>query len=101
MIWIVQLREEKSMPSPQRKFTAAELVPGQTYRVRKAFTDYDGIVHRLGETWRFIGKNFLPYEDGLTLHIETRNESRTIRLQWREEAQGGTIDTFSDFVEEI
>jgi hypothetical protein len=32
----------------QRKFTAADLIPGQTYRVIAGFKDYDGIIHAAG-----------------------------------------------------
>lgn len=89
------------MPTPGRKFTAADLTPGQTYRVITAFEDYDRIIHPIGERWRFLDKNFLPYEDGLTLSIEQNGKDGSIRLQWRDEAQGQIIDDFSDFVEEV
>ncbi len=84
----------------KRKFTAADLVSGQTYRVIAPFTDYDGIIHPVGESWRFVKKNFLPYEDGLSLFIERNGQNVSFRLQWREETQGELIDNFSDFVEE-
>lgn len=86
------------MSSPNRKFTAANLVQGRIYIVINAFTDYDGISHPPGERWRFMEKNFLPYEDGLTLHIEKNGRAETIRLQWREESQGQVIDDFSEYV---
>jgi hypothetical protein len=89
------------MSSPKRTFTASDLVAGRTYSVVQAFTDYDGIVHPPGERWRFVEKNFLPYEDGLTLHIEKNGQAETIRLQWREETQGQIIDDFSEYVEEL
>jgi hypothetical protein len=76
-------------------------VPGQTYRVIKAFTDYDGTVHPAGESWRFVKKSFLPYEDGLSLFVERNEQGVLIRLQWRAESQGEVIDNFSDFVEEM
>lgn len=86
------------MPSPKRRFTASNLVPGRLYTVIKPFTDYDGTIHSIGERWRFVEKNFLPYEDGLTLHIERNGRSETLRLQWREETQGKIIDDFSEYV---
>jgi uncharacterized protein DUF3601 len=89
------------MATPKRKFTAADLIPGKTYQVVRAFEDYDGAIHPIGEQWRFVGKNFLPYEDGLTLIIERNGPDRSIRLQWRDETQGPIIDDFSDFVEEV
>ena len=70
-----------------RKFTAADLISGKTYQVAGAFEDYDGMIHPVGERWRFVGKNFLPYEDGLTLLIEQNGQDRSIRLQWRDETQ--------------
>jgi Domain of unknown function (DUF3601) len=92
------------MSFAKRKFTAADLVYGQTYTVVKMFLDYDGIIHSIGERWRFVEKDFLPYEDGLTLHIEWNGErngqSDTLRLQWRTETQAQIIDDFSDYVEE-
>ena len=89
------------MSYPKRKFTAVDLVPGQTYHVVKEFIDYDGIPHPVGERWRFVGKDFLPYEDGLTLFVEKNGRTVPFRLQWRAETQGQIIDQFSDFVEEV
>jgi len=89
------------MSSSKRKYTAVELVPGTIYAVTTAFTDYDGIMHPVGETWRFLAKNFLPYEDGLTLQIEMKGRTIFLRLQWRDESQGQIIDEFSNYVEEV
>lgn len=58
------------MTTSARKFTAADLITGKSYKVTKAFEDYDGIIHAVGESWRFVGKDFLPYEDGLSLHVK-------------------------------
>jgi len=88
------------MSFAKRKFTAADLVSGRTYTIVKMFIDYDGIIHSTGERWRFVEKDFLPY-DGLTLHIERKGRAETIRLQWREETQGQIIDYFSEYVEEV
>jgi hypothetical protein len=51
-------------------------------------------------TWTFIRTNFLPYDDGLTLHVLYKDAtSETVsRLQWREEEQSAIIDHFRDFV---
>ena len=84
----------------RRGFTATELKPGTRYCVVRDFKDYDGVIHLAGERWRFLAKNFLPYEDGLTLVIEQHGRQFAIRLQWREETQGNLIERFSDFVEE-
>ena len=74
-------------------------MPGQTYVVTAAFADYDGITHPVGERWRFVTHNFLPYEDGLSVLVERDGRNVTIRLQWRAETQGQIIDNFSDYVE--
>jgi len=39
---------------PNRKFTAADLTAGKTYRVITGFVDYDGIPHPIGESWLFL-----------------------------------------------
>jgi len=74
------------------------LVPGKKYRVVKVFTDYDGIVHEIGETWIYQGTNFLPYDDGLTLHVLQNDQPVVYRLQWRKEEQAGIIENFSSYV---
>lgn len=86
---------------PKQKFKAVDLTPGKKYRLVAAFSDYDRILHPVGETWRFLGRDFLPYDDGLTLYIERNGSSSVFRLQWRPETQGEIIDNFSDFVEEL
>ena len=78
-----------------------KLIPGQKYKVIKAFTDYDRHVHEPGSTWTFVETNFLPYEDGLTVHIRLGTDPKVwlFRLQWRPEEQGDIIDNFLRFVE--
>lgn len=78
-----------------------ELIPGSKYRVVKEFFDYDKILHPIGETWTFEGTNFLPYDDGLTLHVLRGDPPKQIsyRLQWRQEEQAFIIDNFKGFVE--
>ncbi len=68
------------MSTSKRKFTASELLPGQTYRVIAPFKDYDGIVHPIGESWRFVKKSFLPYEDGLSLFVEKDGQNLMVRF---------------------
>jgi hypothetical protein len=82
------------MSSPKRKFTAADLVSGRTYSVIKSFTDSDGIIHPVGEQWRFVEKNFVPYDDGLSLFVERDGQKTQFRLPWRDETQGQIIDEF-------
>ena len=78
--------------------TAAGLIPGQSYRVKTAFKDFDGILHPVGETWRFESKAFLPHDDGLTLIVVQDGLQRPIRLQWTPEAQGQIIQDFGQYV---
>jgi hypothetical protein len=75
-----------------------ELIPGQCYRIIRAFTDYDGGQHPVGETWVFESTNFVPYHDGLTLHVSLHGGPQVYRLQWLPEEQGALIENFTDFV---
>jgi hypothetical protein len=77
------------------------LIPGQKYKIVKPFTDYDRQVHQPGETWTFVETNFLPYEDGLTVHIRLDDNPKVLvfRLQWRQEEQADIIENFTTFVE--
>jgi hypothetical protein len=79
-------------------FKAVDLVVGQTYLVVKPFKDYDEMTHPAGESWSFLEKHFLPYEDGLTLVVNFNGQKIFMRLQWRSETQADIIDHFSDFV---
>ncbi|AMR26008.1 hypothetical protein A0257_02090 [Hymenobacter psoromatis] len=74
------------------------LTPGQRYRVVQEFVDYDGQAHPVGETWVFEGTNFVPYEDGLTLHVSASGWPVVYRLQWRPEEQAALIENFTNFV---
>ena len=74
------------------------LTAGQRYRVVREFVDYDGGRHLVGETWVFAGTNFVPYEDGLTLHVSAHGLPQVYRLQWRPEEQAALIERFTDFV---
>lgn len=76
------------------------LKPGQTYRVIKPFVDFDKYTHPIGETWTFVTTNFLPYEDGMTLHVIREGMAIYYRLQWRDEEQADIIGHFLEFVEE-
>ena len=85
----------------KKTFTAADLVPGQTYQIISSFKDYDGIIHPVDQRWRQLKKDFLPYEDGLSLTITTGGQIKTFRLPWRKETQGQIIYNFSDYVAEV
>lgn len=77
-----------------------KLISGQKYRVIKQFTDYDRLVHSVGEIWTFVRTNFSPYDDGLSLHVFMENNPAEIiyRLQWRQEEQANLIENFKEFV---
>ncbi|RZK36340.1 MAG: DUF3601 domain-containing protein [Hymenobacter sp.] len=74
------------------------LTPGQRYCVVREFIDYDGQMHSVGETWVFEHTNFVPYEDGLTLHVSAGGLPLVYRLQWRPEQQAALIENFTTFV---
>lgn len=74
------------------------LIPGQCYRVVREFSDYDCLTHPVGETWVFYSTNFLPYEDGLTLHVHAHGLPLVYRFQQRPEEQAALIEHFTDFV---
>ncbi|HUR30181.1 MAG TPA: DUF3601 domain-containing protein [Saprospiraceae bacterium] len=80
---------------------ALDLIPGKKYTVIKSFTDYDRLVHEIGETWIFVKTNFVPYHDGLTLHVKSYEaaDEEVYRFQWIQEEQANIIDNFKDFVE--
>ena len=92
---------KKNLFSGKRIFTAADMIPGRTYRVVRAFHDFDRSLHDAGETWTYVNKNFLPYDDGLSVFVEQDGKTRMFRMQWREEEQGEIIDTFSEYVDEL
>jgi len=81
-------------------FSAFELKENQMYRVIKSFKDFDGLVHPVGERWRYESRNYFPYDAGMSLNIEGDNGLRSIRLQDYPEAQGGIISSFSEYVTE-
>jgi hypothetical protein len=75
------------------------LCSGNWYTVTREFQDYDGHVHPVGERWMFIGKSFLPYEDGLTLCVSLDGKDEwIIRMQWRPEEQGNIIENLADYI---
>lgn len=72
--------------------------PGQRYCVVQAFVDDDQQVHPVSESWVFERTNFVPYEDGLTLHVRVHGLPLVYRLQQRPEEQAALIEHFTDFV---
>lgn len=80
-----------------------KLIPGRTYKVVKSFIDYDNNLHPIGETWIYIGTDFVPYHDGLTLHVLKDGASAEIvyRFLWDVAGQAEIIESFSDYVEPV
>ena len=77
------------------------LQPGRHYRVIQPFVDFDGDPHPTGETWLYLGHNFLPHDDGLSLFISLNGEeSWHVRMQLIEEEQGTIVESFEDYVTE-
>lgn len=74
------------------------LIPGQHYRVVRAFADYDGRPHPVGETWQFVATTFVPYHDGLTLHVLVRGLPLAYRFQQVPEQQQQLLSDFTDYV---
>lgn len=73
---------------------------GHRYRVVEEFMDYDGEVHRNGETWTFLGASFLPHDDGQLLFVSMDDEREwQMRLQWRDGQQAHILDQFERYVE--
>jgi hypothetical protein len=76
------------------------LKAGQRYVVVRAFTDYDGATHPVGETWTYLRHNYVPYHNGLSLFVRGEDGAdRQIRLSWRGEDQGPIIDALADYVQ--
>lgn len=94
-------------PCPPGHFTARGgrddfqmLRAGRTYRVTRPFTDHDGDLHPAGESWAYLGHNFVPYHDGLSLFVSLDGAREwQIRLSWLGEDQAHIIDAPSDYLE--
>jgi hypothetical protein len=85
---------QRSPPTRPRR-RSEHLAIGARYAVVRAFTDFDGDVHPVGETWWFRGHSFLPHQGGLSVFGHGEGH---IRLQWRPEQQGGIIDELQSYV---
>nr|WP_165388510.1 DUF3601 domain-containing protein [Sphingomonas populi] len=75
------------------------LQPDRRYTVVREFTDFDGVLHPRGESWRFLTYSFLPYDDGLSLFVSLDDESEWhVRLQDRPEQQGGIVSNLASYL---
>lgn len=80
----------------------AHMTPGKRYRVIKAFKDFDGSVHAVGEEWTYIGTAFLPYDDGRSIFVSVDGEREShIRMQDRVEEQQPILDKLHEYVAAI
>jgi len=85
---------------PKSKF--GPLRPGRRYEVVQPFDDYDRVRHEIGEVWTFLGHNFLPHDDGLSLFVSLDGEQEWhIRMQWRPEEQGEVIGNLGAYVRPV
>jgi hypothetical protein len=84
-----------------KPFTSSQmtLVPGRRYRVVQTFRDFDDLPHAAPESWIFLGHNFVPYHDGLSLFVQVEGAGeRSIRLQWTPDEQGPLIDNLAQYL---
>jgi hypothetical protein len=62
---------------------------GATYRVARAFRDFDRIERKEGDGWLYLGHNYFAREDGLTLYVAAPNGAfEVVRLQCTDDQQG-------------
>lgn len=91
--WTASLGTDVRPPHPY-------LVLGARYRVVRAFRDYDGDEHPLGESWTLLACNFAPHDDGASLFVSRDGADEWhIRLQWLPEAQAQILDLPARFLE--
>ncbi len=80
----------------------AHMTPGKRYRVVKAFKDFDGAIHAVGEEWTYIGTAFLPYDDGRSIFVSVDGEREWhIQMQDRAEEQQPILDKLHEYVAAI
>ncbi|WP_417761425.1 hypothetical protein [Shewanella sp.] len=87
------------MDSRQLDKQYAHLNAGQTYRVMQSFVDYDNDTYPEGTTLLFIGANFVPYDDGLSLFCEINGAEQQIRLQLRPEEQLHIVRSLEQYLQ--
>jgi hypothetical protein len=83
------------------KRSGAERKPlelGVEYEVTKAFVDHDGTTHPVGERWRFVGSSFLPYDNGLSLFVQTPEGEWNLPFALGSDQEGPIWHAFEDYV---
>lgn len=74
----------------------------RTYRVVRPFVDHDRVTHPVGETWTFVGSAFAPYDDGLSLFVQTAEGEWHIRLHlFPGDEQARVWDDFAAYVQVV
>ena len=87
------------MASELQKYGELLLVLGTRYRVICPFRDFDGELHEPPEEWIYRGYSFLPYDDGLTLHVTSDSGVEgVIPLCGHRELQANILEAFERYV---
>jgi len=73
------------------------LQPGVRYRVLEAFEDFDGDAHAVGESWIFMGSNYLPYHGGLSLFISL-DGTQEWHIRMQDEVQAPILEALERFI---
>lgn len=81
------------------RYASPPLALDQTYRVVRAFVDFDHAEHPVGETWTFVGSSFLPHDEGLSLFVQNDEGEWHIRLQLYPDKQERLWREFKQYVE--
>ncbi|MEZ9525689.1 DUF3601 domain-containing protein, partial [Enterovibrio norvegicus] len=74
---------------------------GCSYRVLNGFSDYRRMRYKKGDELTFIGSNFVPYEDGLSLFFSFKGNERQIMLCVREGFQINIAHNLSSYFERV
>lgn len=77
---------------------------GHRYRVMRAFVDFDGDEHAVGETWTFSGWSYLPHDSGLSLFVRMDGEADGewhIRMMCTPDEQGPVVDMLEMMIQEV
>jgi hypothetical protein len=77
------------------------LKSGETYKVIKEFTDFDGKIHEVGECWTFEKTAYLPYHSGLSFYVIENGQRVMYRFHDEPEAQQELLNNFMSYVESV
>ena len=84
----------KAVPSAYR-----HLRPGRRYVVARAFIDFDGHEHPVGETWWFLDWNYSTYHSGLSLFVSLDGEQEWhVQMEDLDGGQKEVIDALAEHV---